>query len=334
MAAVISNQGGYYSAGAYISECCRMGLFLEGPDINSSRWKYYAENPHPCGFSAWTNTAYSSAKAVETAASMPPKATKINNDRKLFRGRVVIGLMAIKGLSASGAERIIVEREAGPYKSLEDFSQRVRPGRDDIIALCPAGVFDSIAGNIPRAIQARKLLSMINRNEPLGINNYERGNRNEELFSINNDKKIPNSSFLIPHFSSPNSKLLIPNLFEEYRSLGFLRRIHPLALWKDKIIPLKRVKARHIAEYLGQNVQMLGWPVTKKEVWTKDNLSMSFLTLEDETDIYETVIFPQVYQQYGKLLFDQIPLLVRGKVCNDHGAVVVEVKTISDLTTD
>ncbi|MCL2130296.1 MAG: PHP domain-containing protein, partial [Treponema sp.] len=37
MAAVISNQGGYYRPGAYISECRRMGLLLEGPDINKSR---------------------------------------------------------------------------------------------------------------------------------------------------------------------------------------------------------------------------------------------------------------------------------------------------------
>jgi DNA polymerase-3 subunit alpha/error-prone DNA polymerase len=293
MAAVIVNQGGYYSAGAYISECRRMGLFLEGPDINSSRWKYYG--------------LMSNEQRAES-----------NEQRRICRGRVVIGFMAIKGLSASGAERIIAERDAGPYKSLEDFSQRVRLGRDDIIALCPAGVFDSIAGNIPRHKQARKLLAATN------------GMRNEELFS-----KETVSGCLIANEKNeiiPNSKLLVPNLWEEYRSLGFLRRVHPLALWKDKIIPLKRVKALHIAEYLGQNVQMLGWPVTKKEVWTKDNLSMSFLTLEDETDIYETVIFPQVYQQYGKLLFDQIPLLVKGKVCNDHGAIVVEVKKIESLT--
>jgi DNA polymerase-3 subunit alpha/error-prone DNA polymerase len=254
---------------------------------------------------------------METAASMPPKATQINDDRKLFKGRVVLGFMAIKGLSASGAERIIAEREAGPYKSLEDFSQRVRPSRDDIIALCPAGVFDSIAGNIPRTVQARKLLSCLGA-QPSG---------QEYLFTAKLDSKNVNNT-------SQKSLVRTGNdLWEEYRALSFLRHTHPLALWKEKIIPLKRVKARHIAEYLGHHVQMLGWPVTKKEVWTKDNLSMSFLTLEDETDIYETVIFPQVYQQYGKLLFDQIPLLVNGKVCNDHGAIVVEVQKIESLVS-
>jgi DNA polymerase III alpha subunit len=45
-----------------------------------------------------------------------------------------------------GVEEIIKERDRrGEYKSLADFTNRVKLGRDDIIALCPAGVFDRIA---------------------------------------------------------------------------------------------------------------------------------------------------------------------------------------------
>jgi DNA polymerase-3 subunit alpha/error-prone DNA polymerase len=117
MAAVLSNQGGYYRPHAYIAECRRMGLIVDGPDINQSRWRYYGH------------------------------------------GRfVVAGFMAIKGLSRTGADMIIDERERrGEYTSLEDFTSRVKLGRDDIIALCPAGVFDRIAQGIPRTFQARML---------------------------------------------------------------------------------------------------------------------------------------------------------------------------------
>jgi DNA polymerase-3 subunit alpha/error-prone DNA polymerase len=76
---------------------------------------------------------------------------------------------------------------------------------------------------------------------------------------------------------------------------------------------------------------MAGWPVTQKEVWTKDGLTMSFLSLEDETALYETVIFPQVYEKYGRLLFDQRPLAVYGRVCDDLGAVSFEVERIEPL---
>jgi DNA polymerase-3 subunit alpha/error-prone DNA polymerase len=76
---------------------------------------------------------------------------------------------------------------------------------------------------------------------------------------------------------------------------------------------------------------MVGWPVTQKDVWTKDGLTMSFLSLEDETGIYETVIFPTVYERYNRLLFDQRPLLVYGRVADDMGAVSFEVQKIEVL---
>jgi DNA polymerase-3 subunit alpha/error-prone DNA polymerase len=86
MAAVLSNQGGYYRPHAYIAECRRMRLHIQGPDINKSRWRYYGE--------------------LDT---------------------VVVGFMAIKGLSVSGGETIITERNrSGDYKSLNDFMRRLK----------------------------------------------------------------------------------------------------------------------------------------------------------------------------------------------------------------
>jgi DNA polymerase-3 subunit alpha/error-prone DNA polymerase len=58
---------------------------------------------------------------------------------------------------------------------------------------------------------------------------------------------------------------------------------------------------------------------------------MSFLSLEDETAMYETVIFPQVYDRYSRLLFDQRPLLVYGRVVDDLGAVSLEARKIEEL---
>jgi DNA polymerase III alpha subunit len=47
--------------------------------------------------------------------------------------------------------------------------------------------------------------------------------------------------------------------------------------------------------------------------------------------MYETVIFPQVYEKYQKLLFDQRPLIVYGKVVEDNGALTVEVSRVDCL---
>jgi len=274
MAAVLSNQGGYYRPHAYIAEIRRMGLITEGPDINISQWKYYG-----------------------------------------YKKKVVIGFMAVKGLSVSGVNNIIVERErAGDYTSLEDFSRRVRLNREDITALCPAGVFDSISGGIPRVMQARKLLSALT----------QRPSRQGELFS-QEEKQLLNEGVTV--LAAQNN-----SMWDEYNVLGFLRNAHPLVLYKDRVLAVKnRVKASQIKQFTGRNIKIIGWPITQKDVWTKDGLTMSFLSLEDETAMYETVVFPQIYERYNKLLFDQQPLLINGLVTEDQGAVILEVEKIEIL---
>jgi DNA polymerase-3 subunit alpha/error-prone DNA polymerase len=58
---------------------------------------------------------------------------------------------------------------------------------------------------------------------------------------------------------------------------------------------------------------------------------MSFLTFEDETALYETVIFPQVYDRYNNLLFEQLPLLVHGKVCEEWGVLSIEIEKVENI---
>jgi DNA polymerase-3 subunit alpha/error-prone DNA polymerase len=68
--------------------------------------------------------------------------------------------------------------------------------------------------------------------------------------------------------------------------------------------------------------------VTQKEVLTKDGLGMDFVSFEDETALYETVLFPDAYKRYRLLLFDQRPLIVVGTVKEDQGALNVEVESL------
>ena len=46
IAAVISNQGGFYSTFAYLSEARRMGLTILLPDVNASDWAYTGHGTH------------------------------------------------------------------------------------------------------------------------------------------------------------------------------------------------------------------------------------------------------------------------------------------------
>ncbi len=59
---------------------------------------------------------------------------------------------------------------------------------------------------------------------------------------------------------------------------------------------------------------------------------MKFLTLEDETDIFEVTLFPKVYKNYGYLLQGHGPYFIIGKVENDGGSIMVTAGKVTSLS--
>jgi error-prone DNA polymerase len=110
IAAVISNQGGYYSAFAYLSEGRRMGLTVLPPDINASEWGY-------TGSGHTVRVGLMQIKSLQEA----------------FVRRMVI-------------ERQL----NGLYRSLPDVLDRVKPDMAQATLLIKAGCLDSIAGELTR----------------------------------------------------------------------------------------------------------------------------------------------------------------------------------------
>ncbi|PLX83183.1 MAG: DNA polymerase III subunit alpha [Desulfuromonas sp.] len=104
MAAVISNEGGFYSPLAYLSECRRLGLKVLPPDVNASGRHY-------------------------TGAG-----------REVRVGLMQIGGLTRQGLETVLNERA----RGGPYRSFGDFLQRAPLGPADARLLVKAGCFDAL----------------------------------------------------------------------------------------------------------------------------------------------------------------------------------------------
>lgn len=110
IAAVISNEGGFYSTFAYISEARRMGLATLLPDINESDWAYRGEGER-----------------------LRMGLMQVKTIPKVLGKRIV-------------EERT----QNGPYRSFQDFLGRVKPDAAHVRALVRAGCCDSIAGELTR----------------------------------------------------------------------------------------------------------------------------------------------------------------------------------------
>jgi len=102
-ASVITNQGGFYPAIAYLGDARRHRLVVRGPDVNKSQYAFSAEGEQG----------------------------------------LRVGLMAVKGAWQSDIEALLHERETnGQFESMDDLLSRVPLGVETSQALASAGAFD------------------------------------------------------------------------------------------------------------------------------------------------------------------------------------------------
>tara|TARA_B000000609_G_C23999582_1_gene254193 strand:- start:222 stop:545 length:324 start_codon:yes stop_codon:yes gene_type:complete len=93
-----------------------------------------------------------------------------------------------------------------------------------------------------------------------------------------------------------------------------------------------RIKyAKDIPEFFGQSIYLMGVYITSKATTTRYSDHMDFLTLEDETDIYECILFPSVYRQFGNLLNWERLFIIRGKVEKSFGVHNIIIEKIGSL---
>ena len=83
----------------------------------------------------------------------------------------------------------------------------------------------------------------------------------------------------------------------------------------------------------GRRVRLAGVLERAQMPWIRSGHRTMFLTLEDETELGQVVVFNDVYLKYGRVLKDAVYLLVEGELQNDeeHGLAVVAHR-IMDLT--
>jgi DNA polymerase III alpha subunit len=284
LAAMCSAGAGFYHVSAYVEEAKRWGIAVRVPSVNHSRMEYTAE-------------------------------TGAKGKRSLR-----IGLMQIKGLRIETITAIVHAREqAGPFRSLEDFLRRVSVERDEIEALIKCGAFDEVhdeALHEAHKMTRPKMLWQWNLLRASDKGTHASASRSSTM-------AIPEKAeTLFAEASAPDpiSTTLAEMEMPEYtleQKLRYEREIlevcvsgHPLDFfprngeaWSDELPGL-----------LGKRVTLCGWVITYRHVGTKNYRNMMFVTLEDQRGVYEVVLFPDVYDRYGGLVYETRTMRVTGRV--------------------
>ena len=262
LAAVISNQGGYYSAYAYLSEARRFGIKILSPNVNTS-WREYRGR----------------------------------------KDRIRMGFMAIKKLQDKAIDAILAERKAGDFQSLNDFLVRVDIDLADAMALTNAGCFAELEPEMNHKEIAFKVAGF-----------YLQDGAGEPV--------------RIPYSREPLTRE--ERITLEIESFGLPISEHPL----ERYFPVlgdKVRKAKDIPQYVGQTINLAGVYITRKVTSTKKREPMEFVTFEDETDIFECVMFPDVYKEFGDLLNWESLFVMRGKVEVAFGVYTLTVEKLGSL---
>jgi len=263
LAAVIANQGGFYSPYAYLSEARRFGIRIMPPHINRSFREYRGR-----------------------------------------KDRIRMGFMAIRNLQAKAIDAILNERKSGDFASLADFLARVDIDLSDAMVLTNAGCFVELEPEITHKDIAFRTAH----------------------FYLQNENREP---LTVPTLTGNLSRQEKRKL--EIDTFGFPISEHPLLNYLPYLG--KRIKkAKDIHLYIGKTIALAGIAITRKITATRNRQPMEFVTFEDETDLYDCVMFPEAYETFGDLLNWETLFLIQGKVEKAYSVYTVTIEKLISLT--
>ncbi|MGH7570861.1 MAG: DNA polymerase III subunit alpha [Gemmatimonadota bacterium] len=333
MASVLANGGGYYPAFAYVEEARRMGLEILLPDINKSgaTWRAEGESAIRCGLG---QVAEVEAATVETILAEREARGPFISLADFCR-RVPIGVAEIHRLIDVGCfDAFDLTRPQAKWKTemtIRGWGLRGTSGDGS-----PAGKTPGDGSPGARGVAAVSGLPDAAGRSPVRVRGgflSAPGDPSPEV----SDRSRSRADTLFPPGSWREMEAAerpVPALAEysaaerherEWELLGVSVHHHPVEFWRDE---LDVVRGRHhhgapailaadLVRHRGQRVTLVGYLTTTKRVRTKHAEPMMFLTLEDETALYDVVLFPRAYQRYGALLGSRGPFIVTGRIEDD-----------------
>ena len=225
---------------------------------------------------------------------------------------VRVGLNMVKGLTERTMEAIVEKRGLTPFLTLRDFMGRVRAGLSELESLILVGAFDFTARCRPELVwQARAMFGKLK-----GVGDAVLGGL---------DAEIETPTF--PPFS------LEQKVNYELEILDCPLSAHPVELVRGRERDHENgfATAERLPQLLGKRVRLIGILDTTRGTETKNGDLMQFLTLEDETGIFEVTLFPRLYRRVRKLLTDGGPYLVEGTVDSQYDSLSVAASRVERL---
>jgi DNA polymerase III alpha subunit len=292
---------GFYAPAQIVRDAERHGVTVLPPDVNLSDWDTKLEEFGAAG----------SAASKNSLRLHPIHATMADDIRTRYAVR--LGLRQIKSFREDDAKAIVAARGRG-FDSVRDLWLRTALPRASIERLADGDAFRSLGLDRRDALWAARGEGSATVRERL------------PLFDTPEHADIRKE----PDFALPP---MLPgeHVVNDYRYLHLSLKAHPVSFLREELARRSIIPAEALRETRsGKRATVAGLVITRQRPGTASGVI--FMTLEDETDIANGIVWPRVFERYRPVVLGARLIALTGKVQNESGVVHIVADCIEDLT--
>jgi error-prone DNA polymerase len=218
-----------------------------------------------------------------------------------------------RGLAEKDGNSLVAARGARPFQSIPELARRSGLGTGALVRLAKADAFASLGLSRRQASWAIKGL----RDEALPL--FEAAEqRAQEIVPEQIEKEVS-----LPAMTRGRE------VVEDYRSHGLSLRPHPLAFLRSdlagrEISPCGALRSAKD----GSRITVSGLVMVRQRLGSAKGVM--FITLEDETDIANLIIWPSLFDRQRRMILGAQMLACRGKVQAANGVIHVVAEHLMD----
>ena len=229
---------------------------------------------------------------------------------------VRLGLRYVRDLKNADGAAIASARGNQHYTSVEEIQRRAGVSGRALDRVGHAGGFGSIAPSRRSGLWDVKGL----------------GEAALPLFAAA-DERVGK---LLPEANEPEVALAPmgdgAEVVEDYRAVGLSLRAHPLSFLRDELRARKMVTCASLSDTKdGRWISLAGLVLLRQKPGSAKGVM--FITLEDETDVANLVVWPDLFEKHRRVVLGASMMGVRGQVQREGEVIHVITQRLEDLSS-
>ena len=269
-------------------------------------------------------------------ATLPPDINHSEDNFTVEGNSIRFGLGAVKNIGRGLIRSMVQKRkEGGPFKSLEDFIQRMGEGELNKRAVenfIKCGAMDCFGYHRSELLAVYDTMM-----DSIASSRKKNLEGQMGLFAMLQDEDKA-ASIPIPKLAEMKKADL---MLLEKETTGIYLSGHPMDDYRHllkgtHVVPIGMLMDEESTYQDDQIVSVAGIVQNVKMKTTRNNSMMSYITIEDDTAAIEMLAFSNVISQYGNCLRENAPVVITGRLSlrddKEPQIVINRARPMSDFT--